>query len=397
MQVTVIDRAAGPGKETSFRNGALLHTSLVDPWNGPGVLGQLLRSIGREDSALLLRMRAVPSLLGWGVRFIRESSARRHRANTLSNAALATYSRRMMQQLRCEAALHYEHWQPGTLLIFREQQSFRGGQQTMRELQARGVRAAVYSAAQLKELDPALGEVADELAGGIHYLDDEGGDAFAFCTQLAHVAHGLGVEFRFGTGVDRLHFAGSRVRSVHCGSHTVDADAVVVAAGSYSAPLVAPLGIRLAIRPVKGYSITLHRDAFRIPPRVPVIDHALHAAVVPVGRDRIRIAGTAEFAGYDLSIPRSRIENLLVLLERIFPGFSRERQPADIEPWAGLRAVSPDGVPLLGRTAVPNLFVNTGHGHLGWTLAAGSGKVVADIVAGVTPAVTVDAYRPQRF
>ena len=118
---------------------------------------------------------------------------------------------------------------------------------------------------------------------------------------------------------------------------------------------------------------------------------------MPVGRDRIRIAGTAEFAGYDLSIPRSRIENLLVLLERIFPGFSRERQPADIEPWAGLRAVSPDGVPLLGRTAVPNLFVNTGHGHLGWTLAAGSGKVVADIVAGVTPAVTVDAYRPQRF
>jgi D-amino-acid dehydrogenase len=397
MDVTVIDRAAGPGQETSFRNGALLHTSLVDPWNAPGVLGQLLRSIGREDSALLLRMHAVPSLLGWGARFIRESSARRYRANTLTNAALAAYSRTMMQQLRSEASLQYEHWRPGTLLIFREPHSFLAAQRTMRELQARGVRAVVYNTAQLQELDPALDEVADELAGGIHYPDDEGGDAFAFCTQLAQVAHSLGVEFRFGTAVDRLHFDGMRIRGVDCGSQTVDADAVVVAAGSYSAPLVAPLGIRLAIRPVKGYSITLHRDAFRAAPRVPVIDHALHAAVVPVGQDRIRMAGTAEFAGYDLSIPRTRIENLLVLLERIFPGFSRKRQVADIEPWTGLRAVSPDGVPLLGGTAVRNLFVNTGHGHLGWTLAAGSGKLVADIVAGVTPALAMNAYGPQRF
>lgn len=397
LQVTVVDRSGGPARETSYANGALLHTSLVDPWNAPGVLGQLVRSIGREDSALLLRLRALPSLLGWGLSFIRESSHARHQVNTLSNAALASYSRQMMERLRIETAIEYQQWFPGTLLIFRNEASFAGALQRMRSLEASGIRARACSPAEVTALEPALSPVQSELAGGIHYLDDEGGDAFVFCTQLARAARRMGVEFVFGTQVDCLRTDGGRLRSVNCGGRTIEADAFVIAAGSYSAELVEPLGIRLPIRPVKGYSITVRRGATLGAPRLPVIDHALHMAIVPVGSDRIRIAGTAEFAGYDLSITRARIDNLLALLKRVLPEFSRELQVDDIEPWTGLRPVSVDGVPVLGRTSIPNLYLNTGHGHLGWTLAAGSGRAVADVVAGVKPALSMKPYDPNRF
>jgi D-amino-acid dehydrogenase len=397
LRVTVVDRSDGPGRETSYANGALLHTSLVDPWNAPGVLGQLIHSIGREDSALLLRLRALPSLLGWGLSFIRESRQARHHANTLSNAALASYSRQMMERLRIETGIEYQQWFPGTLLIFRDEHSYAGALHRMRALGARGIRARAYSPAELATLEPALSPVRGELVGGIHYLDDEGGDAFLFCTQLARAACRIGVEFAFGTRVDCLQPDGRRLRSVNCGGYTIEADAFVIAAGSYSAELVAPLGIRLPIRPVKGYSITVRRGTSLAAPRLPVIDHALHTAIVPVGSDRVRIAGTAEFAGHDLSIPRARIDNLVTMLKRILPDFSSELQLDDIEPWTGLRPVSVDGVPVLGRTSIPNLYLNTGHGHLGWTLAAGSGRAVADVVAGMNPALSMDPYDPNRF
>jgi D-amino-acid dehydrogenase len=233
--------------------------------------------------------------------------------------------------------------------------------------------------------------------GGIHYPDDESGDAHLFCRALADAAQSAGVDFRFGTTVGRLRRHAGRIRCVETSAGALSGDAFVVAAGSYSPLLLAPLGIRLPIRPVKGYSITVPRGDWQRPPARPVTDDTVHAAVTPLG-ERIRVAGTAELAGLDTSVREARIDNLLRLLREIYPEFAAGiGREADIRPWSGLRPMSADGVPIMGATPIGNLFLNTGHGHLGWTMAAGSGQAVAQLVTGGPVGLPLEAYRLSRF
>lgn len=397
-RVTVLERNASPGTETSFANGGLLHPSMVEPWNSPGVLRFLLRNIGRADSPMLLRLRVLPSLLGWGVRFIRASGADCFLANTRKNLVLARYSIELMKELRDAAGLKYDAYARGSLQVFRNDEIARSTIEWVRQLADYGLDYRLQSVEELVALEPALAPIAASLVGAIHYPRDEGGDAHLFCREMAARLQARDVAIRYEVGCQRLLREG-RDEAVVVDSlgQRLQADAVVLAAGSISPVLAKHVGLALPIRPVKGYSITMPRTGESLAPHIPVTDPVLHIGVVPVGEDRIRLAGTAEFAGYDRTIEPARIDNLFQLLKRIYPRYASKLGAGDITPWAGLRPMSADGVPLLGRTRVRNLFLNTGHGQLGWTLAAGSGRLVADQILNRKPEIDPAPYALARF
>jgi D-amino-acid dehydrogenase len=243
-----------------------------------------------------------------------------------------------------------------------------------------------------------LTPIAAELAGGVHATRDEGGDPRAFCESLAAALLARGVEIIYGTEVVSWLLERRQVRGVADARGTrFQADRVLLAAASYSTPLARKVGLNLPIRPAKGYSLTLERGLSGTAPFTPVMDPALHMAVVPVGEDRIRVAGTAEFAGYDTSLRAARIANLTGLLQRLYPNFAAQVDPARIIPWVGLRGMSADGVPLIGETAIGGLYLNAGHGPVGWTLAAGSGRLIADQILGTNPDIDPAPYHPARF
>jgi D-amino-acid dehydrogenase len=399
-QVTVVERAAGVGLGASFANGAMLHASLSSPWNSPGILWQLMRWIGREDAPMLLRSRALPQLLGWGLQFLRESSPHRFEANARKNLRLAIYSLRLMAQIREQTPLNYCYQGRGLLSVFRSRaaQNERMGELDL--LASHGLSLRKLDRDQLLNLEPTLAPVGVELVGGIHYAADEGGDAHAFCMELARVLRAGGAEIRCGANASGFDVAARQVRCLRVGAagEELAADAFVLAAASESVGLARTAGIDLPVRPVKGYSITLPRScAPDAAPSIGIEDGQLHAVVVPLGSDRIRVAGTAELAGYDLAINPRRIENLQRLLARLFPRFAERLTPADVTPWAGLRPMCADGVPLLGATALRNLWLNTGAGHLGWTLAAGSARCVADQIAGRAMQLDPQDYALNRF
>jgi D-amino-acid dehydrogenase len=395
-QVTVLDRAGGPARETSFANGALVTPSMSDPWNAPGVLWRLLGWLGREDSPMLLRPKALPSLAGWGLRFLRESSERRFHANTLANLRLASYSLATLRELRTRIAIDYDHGTVGTLKVIRNSRGFAAARSMAAWIGGHGVSWRELDRGQTLALEPSLAPIGAEIAGSIHFPDDEHGDARRFCEALAARAATHGVEFRYSTTIDALEYDGRRVRAVRSRNGAISADAFVIAAGSFSPQLLRGLGIRLPVAPVKGYSITVPMPADVVGPVIPILDDELHAVAAPLDT-KLRIAGTAEFAGHDLSVPESRIENLVRLLNRTFPTIARAVQRDSIQPWSGLRPMSADGVPIVGRTPIDNLFLNTGHGHLGWTMAAGSGRALADLIVGRTPDVDLTPYSLTRF
>jgi D-amino-acid dehydrogenase len=399
-EVTVIERASGVGLGTSFANGAMLHASLSAPWNSPGILWQLMRWIGREDAPMLLRSRALPDLLGWGLQFLRQSSRHRFEVNARKNLRLAIYSLRLMAQIREHTPLSYSYQGRGLLSVFRSSaaQSERMGELDL--LASHGLSLRKLDRDQLLTLEPTLAPIGGELLGGIHYAADEGGDAYAFCTELARVVRAGGADIRCGVTASGFDVAGRHVRCVRVGGagEELAADSFVLAAASDSVELARTAGIDLPVRPVKGYSITMpRRCAPEAAPSIGIEDGELHAVVVPVGADRIRVAGTAELAGYDLAINARRIENLQHLLARLFPRFAERLRPEEVTPWAGLRPMCADGVPLLGATAIGNLWLNTGHGHLGWTLAAGSARCVADQIAGRATQLDSQDYALDRF
>src|SRR5262245_11856398 len=243
--VTVLDRSDGPARETSFANGALLTPSMADPWNSPGVFWKLMRWLGRENSPMLLRLRSVPSLVGWGLRFIQNSSPRHYRDNTLHNARLALYSLRALEELRSVTPIEYEGAAVGTLRLFRRESELEAAREMVDWLAQHGVRSRKLGREATIATEPALAPIAQELVGAIHYPDDQHGDAFRFCEGLARAARERGVSFVYGVNVTQLRRQGRRVTGVGSSSQNWEADAVVVAAGSYSPQLVESLGIQI--------------------------------------------------------------------------------------------------------------------------------------------------------
>jgi D-amino-acid dehydrogenase len=394
-EVSVFDAADGPGRATSSRNGSLQHPSQAEPWNSPGVLSELLRHLGNEQAALLLRLRAVPSLVGWGLRFIHHSDPQRFFAHTLANMRLALYSVAQMARYRAEG-IDYAMRPGGTLALLRDEPARAKASAWAAGLAKHGLHWRLVSRDELLALEPALAPVGAQFVGALHYPHDERGDPLQFCEALAARLAARGATLRFGAAIERIDIVGGRVRGVveRGGSHQ-SAEAVVLAAAAASAALARSAGLKLPVRPVKGYSLTLPQRPNG--PRLAAADPALHTAVVPVGDDRVRVAGTAEFCGFDLRIQPARVANLRALLQRLYPAYAATLRDDEVQPWAGLRPMCADGVCLVGATRVRGLYLHTGHGHLGWTQAPGSGRLLADIMFGRKPEIDVAPYAPARF
>ena len=393
-EVTVLDRQEGPGQETSFANGSLLTPSMPEPWNAPGSWKVLLASLGRPDSPLKLRLKALPSLAGWGTGFLRNSSAERYHRNTVRNLKLALHSIEILGRLRQEIGIEYGCDLRGSLRIIRDPAALDRAVEWAEKLRPDGLTWRRLTPDDIVKMEPALAPIGKQLAGGIHYPVDETGNAYKFCVRLADQARRGGVEFRYRTPVTGIELSQGKVTAVLSGGTRFTADRYIVAAGSYSPLLLKQIGLKVPVRPAKGYSITFDTPHLDPPFQQPVADDDFHAVVVPL-ENVIRVAGTAEFTGYDLSLTESRIQNLVTLVKQVLPngGFDR----AKAKPWCGLRPMSVDCVPIIGATPIGNLWLNTGHGHLGWTMAAGSGQLLSDLMTGGTPGVNPEAYSLARF
>ena len=397
-RITVFERREGPGLETSFANGALLHPSMPEPWNSPGIARDLVRSLGREDAPALLRLRALPSLVGWGLAFLRESSPLRYRHNALANLELARYSARQMAGVLSEG-IDYHHRETGSLMLFRDMRAMQSAVTWAQVMSDAGRAYETWTVEEAVEAEPTLRPIAGDVVGAIFNPDDVRGDAWRYCEHLSRRLADRGVAFRYNEIVRSLVMRHGEVRGlIDNQGEAHEFDAVVVAAACLSPLLARSAGLEVPVRPAKGYSLTLRPPGEVRLPRVPVVDATLHVAVVPVGDDRLRIAGTAEFTGLDLSLNPHRVANLWRLLGRVYPEVTAETPDDRVMAWTGLRPMVPDGVPLIGPTRVPGLFLNTGHGHLGWTLAAGSAQLLADLMTGHPPEVeSPRRYAPARF
>ena len=396
LDVCVVDRQDGVAREASFANGGMLHAGLANPWNEPGILGRALKMLGREDSALLVRPQAIPRMLRWGLAFVRNSNPARYAQNSEKNARLAHYSIQMMRGLRDELRIDYDCETRGILKLYRKSAELEAARHLCDRFAESGVRYQLVDGPGAVDIEPALGPVAGDISGAIYFPDDESGDAFKFCLGLQDACIRAGVEFRFDAPVTRFIRDGNRIAAVEVDGRRITADAFVLAAGSHSPLLGRTAGIRLPIQPVKGYSVTLPINGWTGGPRTPVIDDHLHAAVCPLG-DRLRVAGTAEFAGYDRRLNKRRIENLFKFVQTLYPACAPYLDEARADPWTDLRPMSCDGVGIMGKSSLDNLYLNTGHGHLGWTMAAGAGKAVADLIAGATSELDLAPYSIERF
>ena len=380
-RVTLVERREATGLETSFANGGLVTPSMSDPWASPEIPRLLLKWLGRENAPFLVRPGALPGLVSWGLRFLRECNHDAWRRNTRNILRLSTFSHERLRELVRETGVAYDSNPRGTLHLFRDPRSMEKTSRTAGMLQDLGLRSRMLDPAGCAELEPALSPQVERIAGGIHYPGDEAGDAHLFTQRLAEACASRGVEIRHGTTVEAIEANGGRFSAVRTSAGRLEAQACVVALGNESPACLHPLGIRLPIYPVKGYSLTFPVGGWNGAPVVPFADDGYKAGIVRLG-ERLRVAGTAEFAGCDRTLNPKRIANLRSLFLTLFPDYP---DPAAGAAWTGLRPMTPDGVPYLGRTPVRGLFLNTGHGHLGWTMACGSGSIVADLVCGRDP------------
>ncbi|MFO7189537.1 MAG: D-amino acid dehydrogenase [Pseudomonadota bacterium] len=385
-EVTVLERHSAAALETSFANGGQISVSHAEPWANPNAPWKILKWLGREDAPLLFRLRADWRQWQWGLRFLLECRASRTRENTRQLLALGLYSRERLRALRAETGIRYDELTRGILHFYTEQKDFDlavSQAALMREL---GCEREVKTRAECVAIEPALRDAADKIVGGTYTASDESGDAFKFTQALACLAEDGGVRFRYDCLVKRLEVEKGRVASVVVADEngedeSVTADAYVVCLGSYTPLLLRPLGIPVPVYPAKGYSITVPLEPEDEAPTVSLTDEA-HKLVFSRLGDRLRVAGTAELNGYNTEIDPLRCE---ALVKRTFELFPRAGQPARAEYWAGLRPATPSNVPLIGRTRYPNLWLNTGHGTLGWTLACGSAAALADLMSGRRP------------
>lgn len=385
-EVTVVDRQSDVALETSFANGGQISVSHSEPWANPTAPLTILRWLGREDAPLLFRPRADPAQWLWGLRFLVECLETRTRRNTEAAFALALYSREQLKRLRHDTGIRYDAQVPGILHLYDEQREFERAKAQIAWLEVRGLHTEARTPQECIAIEPALRNSRVNMVGGVFSASDESGDARLFTLGLAELCRNLGVSFRFNVSVKRVETTRGAIDRVVIDDEqgieeSLRADAYVVALGSYSPLILRSIGVAVPVYPVKGYSITLPLEGGDEAPQVSLTDHS-HKVVFSRLGNRLRVAGTAELNGYDTEINELRCRALLTRSFEWFPMAGRAEQA---QFWTGLRPATPNNIPLIGRTKYPNLFLNTGHGTLGWTLACGSGLALADIVDGRTP------------
>ncbi len=387
-EVTVIDRQPGAGLETSFANGAQISVSQSEPWAAPGAPFKVMKWLLKDDAPLLFRPKLEWHQLSWGMRFLIECLPWRFRHNIREMVNLGLYSRESIQELRRETGIQYDQLTKGILQFYTDKGDFLAAQEASKLLQQYGIEREVKTADEAIAIEPALNHIRDRLAGATFAPTDESGDAHVFTQNLAELCRAKGVAFKYGAMIEAIEVDGGKVsgaRLRHSTGHTetVTADAYVCAMGSYSYLMLKPIGITIPVYPAKGYSATISTEGFSGAPTVSLTDEAMKIVFSRIG-NRMRIAGTAELDGYSTSLSLIRTEALVKRARELFPGAADYDNPIY---WTGLRPATPSNCPLIGRTKMANLFLNTGHGTLGWTEGCGSGRALADLMSGKKPEV----------
>ncbi len=384
-EVHLVERQEDVALETSFANGGVLHTSEAEPWSRPGMWINILKWMGRENAPMLLRARAIPQMWRWGLSFIRNCTLERYRRHTAINLRLSFYTLKCVKEIREETGIDYDLMQKGTLKIYTNPQSLSQARTECETLVSHGMVFEVADAERCVEIEPALEPIAGTLVGGLYFPPDEHGDCRKFTVALRrHCQEHLGVNFHFDTEVRSLVRQGDRVDAVETSNGPMSGDVFVAAMGSYTAKLLWPVGVRLSIYPAKGVTVTVPAAGWADGPSVPIIDDSRLFGLIRIG-DRYRCSGSVEFTGFDATPNENRCQALVNNVISVFPAFAKCYDPVTAILWAGLRPMVPSGNPYLGLTSIRNLFVNAGHGHLGWTMSCGSSRVVADLVAGRRP------------
>jgi len=392
-EVTVIDRQPGPALETSYANAGEVSPGYSAPWAGPGIPVKAIRWMLMTHSPLVIWPLLDAAMWRWGWMMLRNCTERAYRLNKSRMVPIAEYSRDCLKQLRTETGIAYDERTQGTLQLFRTQKQLDGIGKDVEILKEYRVPFEVLDRAGFCCVEPALAYTKEKFVGALRLPNDETGDCFKFTNRMAEMARAKGVAFRFGTHIDALTTAAGKVSGARTDAGIVTADAYVCALGSYAPLLVKPLGIDLPVYPVKGYSITVPiTDAARAPEST-IMDETHKVAVTRLG-DRIRVGGTAELAGYSLKLREARRHTLEHVLTDLFP---RGGDVKRAEFWCGLRPMTPDGTPVLGGTKYSNLYLATGHGTLGWTMAAGTGRVMADLISGRKPDIDLAGLRIDRY
>ena len=393
-EVTVIERQPGPALETSFANAGEVSPGYSAPWAGPGVPLKAIKWMLMTHSPLVIWPLFDPAMWRFGLRMLANCTERAYRLNKSRMVPLAEYSRDCLKALRAETGIAYDDRTQGTLQLFRTQTQLDGIGKDIEILREYGVPFEVLDRAGFCRVEPALTHTQEKFVGALRLPGDETGDCCLYTQRLAAMAAALGVQFRFDTRIEALAAAGGRIESVRlAGGEPLAADAYVCALGSYSTPMLAPLGLSLPVYPVKGYSITVPIVDAAHAPESTIMDETHKVAVTRLG-DRIRVGGTAELAGYSLALREARRATLEHVVTDLFP------QGGDVGRasfWCGLRPMTPDGTPIVGPTRYPNLLLATGHGTLGWTMAAGTGRVIADLLSGRAPEIALDGLTLERY
>ncbi|WP_455813058.1 D-amino acid dehydrogenase [Pseudomonas graminis] len=391
-EVTVIDRQPAAALETSAANAGQISPGYAAPWAAPGVPFKAVKWMFQRHAPLAIRLDGSRFQLQWMWQMLRNCDMRHYQQNKSRMVRIAEYSRDCLKALRLETGIAYEGRQGGTLQLFRTAQQFDSAAKDIAVLKEAGVPYELLEAAQLLQAEPALAATQHKLTGGLRLPNDETGDCQLFTQRLAAMAAAAGVTFRFNTPVDALVQDGNRISGVKCGGEMITADAYVVAFGSFSTALLDDI-VKVPVYPLKGYSLTIPIKDAAAAPVSTVLDETYKVAITRFD-DRIRVGGMAEIVGFNTKLLPARRRTLEMVVGDLFPQGGHIEQ-ADF--WSGLRPMTPDGTPIVGRTPLKNLFLNTGHGTLGWTMACGSGQLLSDIISGITPAISADDLSVMRY
>ena len=392
-QVVVYDRQPGPALETSFANAGEVSPGYSSPWAGPGVPIKAIKWLTMRHGPLVIRPIADPKMWSWMFKMLANCTSARYAVNKARMVPIAEYSRDMLKELRAATGIAYDDRAQGTLQLFRTQKQLDGIGGDIEVLKQFGVPFEVLDPAACIAAEPGLAAVREKFVGGLRLPNDETGDCKLFTDRLTEMCVANGVEFRFNAELKAINTAGGKIEGIETSLGRDSADTYVLAAGSYSDHWMSKLGQPIPVYPVKGYSITVPIvDAGRAPVST-VMDETYKVAITRLG-DRIRVGGTAEISGFDLRLHQSRRDTLEHSVGDLFPGAG---DLAKATFWCGLRPMTPDGTPIIGKSKYDNLYLNTGHGTLGWTMSCGSGRVLADLISGRTPEIDTSELGPQRY
>ncbi|BBU19975.1 D-amino acid dehydrogenase [Acinetobacter sp. BEC1-S18-ESBL-01] len=391
-EVTVLDRQSGPAEETSFGNAGQISPGYSTPWAAPGIPFKAVKWMFQHHAPLAINLDGSMWQLQWMAQMLKNCNPQSYAVNKERMMRVAEYSRDCLRELRKDTGINYENRAKGTLQLFRKEAQMEAVQRDISVLQECGVSYELLNGNELGRVEPALANAQDKLVGGLHLPNDETGDCYLFTNALAQIAKELGVNFQFNQNVEKLIVEGDEIKGVQVNGKVLTADRYVLAFGSYSRDFLKPLDLQLPVYPVKGYSLTIPIIDPAFAPQSTVLDETYKIAITRFDQ-RIRVGGMAELSGFNLGLNEDRRATLQMVTQDLFPGGDM----AQASFWTGLRPMTPDSTPIIGATRFKNLFLNTGHGTLGWTMACGSGKLISDIVLNHKTDISTDGLSIQRY